>query len=123
MTAPRPRGRAVRADSEDAFQRQVLGLARYYGWRPYHTHDSRRSHPGFPDLVLVKPPRLVFAELKAERGRLRPEQAEWLEDLRAVAAVEVYLWRPSDLQAIAGILSPDGQADDNAAAFATSFRP
>jgi hypothetical protein len=83
---------------------QLLGkiryLARLYGWRRvYHTHDSRRSDPGFPDLVLVHPGqrRIVFAELKTATGRTTPVQDAWLADL-AAAGAEVHLWRPADLQ-------------------------
>lgn len=137
MTAP-PGGprrrRNARKDptAEAAFQDEVLGLARLYGWRAYHTHDSRRSAPGFPDLVLVRPPRLIFAELKTDTGRVKPEQEAWLEALAEVGAavsfavevaqanasayrgallgprVEVYLWRRRDLQAIADRLAGNG---------------
>jgi len=41
--------------------------------------------------------------LKADKGRLSPEQKEWIEDLREVGQ-EVYLWRPSDWDDIQGIL-------------------
>lgn len=85
---------------EHAFQQQVEGLARVYGWRRYHTHDSRRSNAGFPDLVLVRGPELLFVELKTARGRVRREQLEWLEALRAVPGIEVYLWRPEDWDAL-----------------------
>lgn len=74
------------------------------GWLCYHTHDSRRSAPGFPDLVLVRPPVVLFAELKSERGRPKPEQAAWLEALRASRSVEVGLWRPGDWRAIETML-------------------
>lgn len=78
--------------------RQIAGLL---GWFHYHTHDSRRSEAGFPDLVLVRGDRLIFAELKSAKGRLTPAQADWLKRLNAVApspgkTVEVYLWRPVD---------------------------
>jgi hypothetical protein len=94
----------VKAGSEAAFQQQVLNLAGFYGWRGYHTHDSRRSQPGFPDLVLVRGPELIFAELKAARGRVRPDQQEWIAALSAVAAiahhVDVYVWRPADFDEV-----------------------
>ncbi len=41
---------------EKPFQAQVVELARLSGWLTYHTHDSRRSQSGFPDLVLVRAP-------------------------------------------------------------------
>lgn len=82
--------------TEKQFQAQVLQLASLSGWRCYHTFDSRRSSPGFPDLVLVRPPRLLLVELKTDQGRLRPEQAAWLDVLAGCEdAPEVHLWRPS----------------------------
>ena len=80
---------------ERAFQEAVLQLARLHGWLAYHTHDSRRSQAGFPDLVLVRGQRVVFAELKSAKGRVRPAQRVWLDRLEAAGA-ETYLWRPSD---------------------------
>lgn len=85
---------AARKVSEKSFQAQILHLARLAGWRCYHTHDSRHSQKGFPDLVLVRPPEIVFAELKSEDGKLRPEQREWLEALSRCTGVEARLWRP-----------------------------
>jgi len=82
---------------------QVRTLAALYGWLPYHTHDSRKSEPGFPDLCLVRGDRLIFAELKTQRGRLTAAQTAWLDKLRATHA-EVYVWRPSDLPVVAAIL-------------------
>jgi len=81
--------------SEEQFQRAVMDLARVSGWLVYHTHDSRRSQPGFPDLVLVHPKRgrLLFRELKATKGRVSPAQHEWLDALRAVG-VDAAVWRP-----------------------------
>lgn len=54
---------------------------------------------GFPDLVLVKPPRLIFAELKV-KGKPRPEQNEWLKALIDSSCAEVYFWAPADWQQI-----------------------
>jgi hypothetical protein len=108
----------VKAGSEAAFQRQIEQLAGFYGWTTYHTHDSRRSAPGFPDLVLVRPPELIFAELKTDKGRIRPEQQQWLTMLyevsvaveRAVSRgpvsdeldprIDTYVWRPRDFDDI-----------------------
>ena len=47
--------------SEKDFQRQVLELARLYRWHAYHPALSKWSERGWPDLALVRPPRLVFA--------------------------------------------------------------
>lgn len=81
------------------------------GWQIYHTYCSKRSDPGFPDLVLVRPQtalhsgRLIFAELKREGASPTIPQQRWLEVLKtAVAGVESYLWTPSDLETIITIL-------------------
>lgn len=78
--------------TESQLQAAVVQLARLRGWLVYHTYDSRRSHAGFPDLVLVRE-RVVFAELKAEKGVLSPQQSTWLRRLDDAGA-EWFLWRP-----------------------------
>lgn len=90
--------------SEPAWQSRVLDLARLRGWRAFHDHDSRRNAAGLPDLLLVRADRLVAAELKSERGRLRRPQQEWLAALDRVPGVETYLWRPSDWSTVMAVL-------------------
>lgn len=91
--------------SERAFQQQVVDVARLLGYRVYHPWISVHSSAGFPDLVLVRPPRLVLAEVKTDRGRVTAAQQAWLDLLRACPGCETYVWRPSDdLAQIAEIL-------------------
>lgn len=90
--------------TERAFQDSIAATARLLSWRVFHIRAARTANgwrtpvafdgQGFPDLVLVRE-RIIYAEIKLERGRLSPEQVAWLEDLRA-AGQEVYVWRPSD---------------------------
>lgn len=96
--------RVLRAQTEASWQRQVIAIAESYGWTHYHSpragirrNGSVRTVPaGFPDLVLARGPRLIFAELKRETGKKTPAQDEWLRKLAATSA-ETYCWRPSDL--------------------------
>ncbi len=117
--------------TEAAFQTSVVGLLRVYGW-PHIYHAPAGGHAparaggrrvaleqlpegrGFPDLLAVKGPRILVAELKTDKGRIGPGQVEWLEAFELVAAaiaalipadlgggyappiVEAYLWRPRD---------------------------
>jgi hypothetical protein len=74
LTPPAPPDADV---SEEQFLQLVLDLARALGWLAYHVRDSRRSAPGFPDLVLVRNGRILFLELKVGRGRLTAAQREW----------------------------------------------
>ena len=91
---------------------QVRALAQRLGYLVYHTHDSRGSDDGFPDLVLVNPTRIICAELKTCTGKLTARQAVWLDLLRHTGKVEVYCWRPGDWPAIVACLGspPPGEA-------------
>jgi hypothetical protein len=100
--------------SEAHWQQQVEQLAKTYGFRVYHAPDNRpsgktgrvqRVEAGFPDLVLVRGPELIFAELKTETGRVSAAQREWLQALEHVPGVDVYLWRPSDFDEIVARLA------------------
>lgn len=81
---------------EKVLQELVRRTARAFGWGFYHTHNSRHSPAGFPDCVMVKGGRLVFAELKTDRGKFSEHQTLWLTALRQVPGVEVHEWRPAD---------------------------
>lgn len=106
--------RVCNAESERLFQARVVQLARLFGWRVYHSRPAQyqsgrwatplQGDAGLPDLILCKPPRLLFAELKREGGRVRPAQAEWIDALSRCEGVEVYLWKPSDWESIVRIL-------------------
>lgn len=92
-----------REQSERQFQSFVIARALNNGWTYYHAPDNKPDKngriqsgivKGFPDLVLLKGSKLVFAELKTETGRVSPEQKEWLAKLSATGC-ETYIWRPS----------------------------
>jgi hypothetical protein len=91
MTAP--------AITEKEWQETVVQLATYCRWHHFHPYDSRRSTPGWPDLVLVRAPEFIVVELKTETGKLRPEQVDWLTWL-AQCGVETHVWRPSDFDEV-----------------------
>ncbi len=89
--------------SEKEFQSDVLRFAKRNGWLAYHTHDSRKSAKGFPDLVLVRE-RLLFAELKTSTGKTTPEQDKWIEAIRLSGAA-AHVWKPENWPEIVEILS------------------
>lgn len=97
--------------SEAVFSQQVIALARLQGWEVYHPWLSINSAAGWPDLALCRPPRLLLAELKSERGTATPAQRRWLE-LVDGCTVAAHLWRPSDWEmitrALARITEPKG---------------
>lgn len=84
--------------AERTLQGRVEMLAKELGWLFYHTHDSRRSQAGFPDIVLAHPEtgRLVVRELKTMKGTTSTEQDQWLAAFTA-AGIDTGVWRPIDL--------------------------
>lgn len=88
---------------EIAWQNKILSLCRWYRLRTYHTYDSRRSDPGFPDLVIVGKRGVVFAELKSSKGKVSLNQQAWWEDLNKAGA-EAYIWRPEDWPQVQDVL-------------------
>jgi len=93
--------------SEKDFQKIVVNIALTNGWWQYHNPDSRRSASGWPDLTLIREPEIIFVELKAEKGRIRPDQQIILDKLSA-CGLENHIWRPRDLDKIHGRLSTKG---------------
>ena len=102
--------------TEADFLRNVLELAALLGWHTLHMRPAQTAHgwrtpvqgslgAGWPDLTLVRvrDQRLIFAELKSDKGKLSPRQIEVHDILRA-AGLDVRVWRPADFDTIAEIL-------------------
>ena len=86
--------------TEAQIQARVIEAAEIGGWLVYHTYDSRRSNKGFPDLVLVRPPQVIFAELKGPDGRVTPEQQKWIEQLEGCTMVTAAVVGPEQSDAL-----------------------
>jgi VRR-NUC domain. len=82
--------------TERQLQDAIIEAAKRMNWLCYHVYDSRRSVPGFPDLVLLKGQRMMVLELKTDKGRVRPEQHVWL-DAFVQAGITAKIIRPADL--------------------------
>ena len=113
--------------TERAFERQVIQFAELMGWRVWKDRATNqrsrcrecgaplrcvvckaavavvRNAAGWLDLVLIRRPRIVFAELKADRGTLSDEQRACIALLRACDQ-EVYVWRPSSWDLVEKLL-------------------
>lgn len=97
---------------EKQFLRQIIDLAHVYHWEVAHFRPAMTKYgyrtpvqgdgSGFPDLVLARE-RVIFSELKAEKGKLTELQEHWQVVLRE-AGVEVYCWKPSQFEEIVEIL-------------------
>lgn len=96
-----PRAVAVR---EKDWQQVIIDAAQLLGWQHYHTHNSKHSVPGFPDLILAKPPRLLAIECKTELGKVTPAQQQWLDLFAQIPGVTAMVARPSDWKTIESLL-------------------
>jgi hypothetical protein len=92
--------------TERDLREQVRDLCNLTGWKMYFSWTSIHSPRGFPDLVLANPEkqRVIFAELKSEKGKVTPEQQEWLDVLKQCGA-EVFVWHPEDFEEIVRLLA------------------
>ena len=104
MAPPRTSARSSTRRTEEAeFQRKVTDLCDYLHLKWHHETDSRRSKKGFPDLLIAGPGGVLFVELRSEKGRITPEQREWLDQLHRAGA-NVHVWRPSNFNEATVIL-------------------
>lgn len=99
---------------EAEFAKRIEETANYLGLRWHHETDSRKSKAGFPDYTFVGLNGIMFLEIKADKGRVSPQQQAWIESLHRIAIlsrglVYAYIAYPkdwdrvlSDLKRIAG---------------------
>ena len=109
------RERLLREVLEKNWTTEVVALAKKCGWLVHHSRPAMnkagrwatwlQGEPGLPDLILLRPPRLIVAELKRQhRATTTEHQERWLEAFRSVPGCEVYLWKPSDADRVLAIL-------------------
>ena len=94
--------------NEATFQRQVINMAQLFGWKVSHFRPAMTSKgwrtpvsadgQGWPDLVLVRE-RVLFRELKTDKGKATRHQLAWIEALDA-AGQDAAVWRPRDWDSI-----------------------
>jgi hypothetical protein len=115
--------------SEDDWQQTVIDYAHLRKWKVAHFRAARTSRTyinkkgerknvwvtavqadgsGFPDLVLCRPPRIIFVELKSDNGELSKAQEEWLQEIANCMGDKGYLgwdvWRPRDWESVQKVL-------------------
>lgn len=104
--------------TEAELQQNIIELAHVLGYRVAHFRPALMKQggslvyrtpvaadgKGFPDLNLVRPGRVIYIEVKSDKGKQSPEQVEWERTIRASGA-EYYLVRPGDWDKMVGVLS------------------
>lgn len=91
------------------------GLAIRFGWEVLHIRAGRTQYgwavpvtgslgEGWPDLILVRPPRIVAAELKMDGKHATSDQLRVL-DVLSRCGVETFVWHPADWDDIVKVIT------------------
>ena len=104
---------------EQDFQKAIIDLGRTLGYKVAHFRSVRVQRKdgstyyatpvqadgeGWLDLSMVRPPRIIMAELKSASGRLTAEQKVWVSLWQQCPGIEVYVWCPKDWDEIERML-------------------
>ena len=92
---------------EIPFMQQVLEFLRLCGFLAYHTKDSRKSAPGFPDIIALKGDRQLVIETKRVGEEPDEDQERWLRAYVDVGA-KVYVFTPDDWPEIERVVKGTG---------------
>jgi hypothetical protein len=102
-------------EPESVFQRRVTDLAEQCGWHWLHLgHDPRGRNnqgprgtlvKGFPDLMMVRGERMLFAELKALKAPAPTITQQLVLGALGATGPQCYIWRPSDWAQILDVLT------------------
>src|SRR5215475_1080786 len=87
-----PGATAPTEGSEASLETTLRTYLSHTGYLAYHTHNSKRSAPGFPDWAIIHPDGgpLFLWELKSQSQGAQPSPAQrrWLEALAKATTVE-----------------------------------
>lgn len=107
--------RATERQCEDT----IIEAARMLGWRVHAERPAQsgkgwrtpiRGDAGWPDLVLARGRRLIFAELKRKPNKVEPAQREWLDALAATGVEAHVVWVPEGMTAfLAELARPEAR--------------
>ena len=110
--------------TERELQATIIEIFEAVGRQVFHVGDSRKEvrngdtytlvgdaqTAGYPDLTIAGGGEVIWAELKSSRGKLEPEQVEWLD---ALPPHRAYIWQPRDLDLAARVAGSGHPADGN----------
>lgn len=89
--------------TEKELERAIAEMARFLGFMVFHARPAQTSKgwrtpvaydgKGYPDLTLVGNGRVVFLEVKSDKGKLSPDQEGWKRHI-IQAGAEYFLLTP-----------------------------
>lgn len=104
--------REANSYTEAEFQSLVVARFRDAGWMCFHAERGRgragdwmtnTGDAGLPDWLFIRPPLVLFVELKTEKGSASPEQVRVIAALQKCTRVEAYFVPPHDYPALMNI--------------------
>lgn len=105
------------APDELACEATIIAAAMAAGWLVHGTRTVRvgkgarafatpvKGQPGFPDLVLLRPPVAYVVELKAPGNYPSAEQRRWLAAFRACGIDAEVIYVPTEMDALLELLA------------------
>jgi hypothetical protein len=108
----------VLAVSEAEWMVAVADRLDFYGWTWHDTWPTHRTPgrwtpehaaKGVPDLICLRPPRVLWLEIKTETGRVSLHQEAWIKGLRQSGQEAYIVHIPRQLQWLDDLLSPDAE--------------
>ena len=68
--------------TESQIQADIQEYLRYNGWFVFKIHQQGKfCYKGITDLIAVKDGKTLFCEVKNDKGKLRPEQIKFMDDI------------------------------------------
>jgi len=102
--------------TEAQWQKQIERALTLFGWWWMHIPPNvvvcprcgnkiyRGIKKGFPDVLAIKPPHILWIELKREKGQLEPEQTAVGQMLLACGQIWLYV-RPRDRERLLNLIA------------------
>lgn len=120
LDAPAIRRLMDRQLKEAPWQKQVEEALDVFGWWWMHippnvvvcphcrTRIYRGIRKGFPDILAIKPPYILWIECKTERGHIDPEQHRVKAMLEACGQIVLHV-RPRDRERVLELIAQRGE--------------
>lgn len=68
--------------TESQIQSDIKEYLKYRGYFVFKVHQQGKyTHPGITDLIAVKNGHAAFIEVKNKKGKMSPEQIQFMEDI------------------------------------------
>ena len=89
----------------------VVDICEKQGFLWHHLYDLYKGFTGCPDLMMAKPPRLIFIKFKVQGRELGNEEHLWMQTMERCHGVEAYVFYSNDLHKAMSVIR-EGPRED-----------